>query len=531
MIRLYKISNTISFLVVISLVFFTACESASTDNQENVDEKVSYDYNQPHRPQFHFSPPEKWMNDPNGMVYYQGEYHLFYQYYPDSTVWGPMHWGHAVSKDLISWEHLPIALYPDSLGYIFSGSAVVDWNNTSGFGTEENPPMVAIFTYHNHARDRQPNVQKQALAYSNDKGRTWNKYEGNPVLTDPESIDFRDPKIIWHAQSSKWVMALAEADQIGFYGSADLKSWELLSKFGKTEGSHDGVWECPDLFQLIDQAGVPKWVLLVSIGTGGSRGSATQYFVGQFSGKRFINDNEPEKVLWLDHGWDNYAGVTWSDIPKNDGRRIFMGWMSNWLYADKVPTEKWRSTMTLPRQLAIYPTRKQGHLLASRPVEEMQLLRIKALDINRTVIVGSTDWTDKLMGDSTLLNFEFTVTDITKGRDRSWKLTFENRLGEALAIGYADSTDRFFIDRSMAGDTTFYEGFGQVHLAPRVAEVAQMPINIWLDRSSVEVFADNGTVVMTDLFFPSEGWTSLTFQSGQEAVLVEGSVYELRSIW
>lgn len=517
---------------MISLVWLYACGPALEEKGSPIaSTEVRYDYDQPHRPQFHFSPPEKWMNDPNGMVFYQGEYHLFYQYYPDSTVWGPMHWGHAVSKDLMTWEHLPIALYPDSLGYIFSGSAVVDWDNTSGFGTAENPPMVAIYTYHDPNPAGQTNFQYQGIAYSTDKGRTWIKYDQNPVLSDESSVDFRDPKVFWHQQSSKWVMILAEGNQVGFYGSADLKNWESLSKFGANEGSHLGVWECPDLFQLIDQNGVPKWVMLVSIGTGGPKGSATQYFVGQFSGKRFMNDNIPETVRWLDYGWDNYAGVTWSDIPKPDGRRIFMGWMSNWLYATKVPTEKWRSAMTLPRQLAIYPTKKQGHLLATRPVEEMQLLRTKAVDINRTVIAGETDWTPKLMGDSTLLNFEFTVTDITNGRDRSWKLNFSNRRGDALAIGYQDSTDQFFIDRTMAGDSIFHEDFAKIHYADRVSEVPQQPINIWLDRSSIEIFADNGTVVMTDLFFPTETWSKLTFESGKEAVLVEGTVYELRSIW
>lgn len=508
-----------------------ACGPAADEKETPAVVETGLDYNQPHRPQFHFSPEEKWMNDPNGMVYYQGEYHLFYQYHPESTVWGPMHWGHAVSKDLLTWEHLPIALYPDSLGYIFSGSAVVDWDNTSGFGTAENPPMVAIYTYHDPKREGQTNFQYQGIAYSIDKGRTWEKYDQNPVLADESSVDFRDPKVFWHIQSAKWVMILAEGNQVGFYGSSDLKNWESLSKFGEDQGNHDGVWECPDLFQLIDQNGVPKWVMLVSVGPGGSRGSGTQYFVGQFSGKRFINDGAVDSVLWLDHGWDNYAGVTWSDIPTQDGRRIFMGWMSNWLYATKVPTEKWRSAMTMPRQLAIYPTQKYGHLLASRPVEEMQLLRTRAVDIDRTIIAGVADWTDKLMGDSTLLNFEFTVTDITNGRDRSWRLNFSNRRGEQLIIGYQDSRDQFFIDRSLAGDTTFHDRSAEIHFADRVSEVPQMPINIWIDRSSVEVFADNGTVVMTELFFPTEPWTSLIFQSGKEAVLVEGTVFELRSIW
>ena len=519
-----------SLIGCVSLLWLMSCSGGKDSEAISAEQnKIRYDYSQPHRPQFHFSPPEQWMNDPNGMVYYQGEYHLFYQYYPDSTVWGPMHWGHAISEDLVHWEHYPIALYPDSLGYIFSGSAVVDWNNTSGFGTEANPPLVAIYTYHDPNREGQNNFQYQGIAYSIDKGRSWTKYEQNPVLAEESSVDFRDPKVFWHLQSEKWVMTLAEGNQVGFYGSQDLKHWESLSKFGIDQGSHLGVWECPDLFQIKDQSGIPKWVLLVSIGPGGSRGSDTQYFIGQFSGSRFINDYEPDQVFWMDHGWDNYAGVTWSDVPQADGRRIFMGWMSNWLYATRVPTVKWRSAMTLPRELAIYPTRT-GHRLASRPIQEMQLLYDKSIAINRTVVAGTTDWTDKLMGDSTLLNFEFQVTDISR-KGRSWKLIFGNTSDESLVLGYDDVSDQYFIDRRNAGAHEFHEEFAAVHYAPRISEVAQMPVSIWLDRSSVELFGDNGTVVMTDLFFPSDAWTSLRFESGTEAVLVEGSVYALESVW
>jgi sucrose-6-phosphate hydrolase SacC (GH32 family) len=210
-------------------------------------------YSEQHRPQFHFSPPEKWMNDPNGMVYYDGEYHLFYQHYPDSNVWGPMHWGHAASRDMIHWEHLPIALYPDTLGYIFSGSAVVDRNNTSGFGRDGRPPLVAIYTYHDMPGEKagRPDYQSQAIAYSTDKGRTWTKYAGNPVIPNPlKNKDFRDPKVFWHEPSARWVMALAAFDHIEFWTSPDLKKWQHRSDFGRGLGEHDGVWECPDLFAL-----------------------------------------------------------------------------------------------------------------------------------------------------------------------------------------------------------------------------------------------------------------------------------------
>ena len=243
--------KTIYYNLLLSIYIAISACTSDTKKEEaaEMNTAASY-YTEQHRPQFHFSPEKMWMNDPNGMVFYNDEYHLFYQYYPDSTVWGPMHWGHAVSKDLVHWEHLPIALYPDSLGYIFSGSAVVDWNNTSGLGTEENPPLVAIFTYHDAEGEKEGrnDYQTQGIAYSLDNGRTWEKYADNPVLENPGIKDFRDPKVSWHAATEKWVMILAVLDHVELYGSKDLKSWEKLSEFGKEVGAHGGVWECPDLF-------------------------------------------------------------------------------------------------------------------------------------------------------------------------------------------------------------------------------------------------------------------------------------------
>ena len=258
-------------------------------------------YQEQHRPQFHFSPESKWMNDPNGMVYYDGEYHLFYQYYPDSTVWGPMHWGHAVSRDLVHWEHLPTALYPDSLGYIFSGSALVDWNNTSGFGKDGQPPLIAIFTHHDPVGEKagRNDFQYQSIAYSNDKGRTWTKYEGNPVVPNPGIRDFRDPKVIWDKDSEQWIMVFAAWDHVKFYASPNLKDWTHLSDFGKAWGSHAGVWECPDLFPMqVEGSATQKWVLLLSINPGSvNGGSGTQYFVGDFDGKDFVLDPEFAKAF------------------------------------------------------------------------------------------------------------------------------------------------------------------------------------------------------------------------------------------
>ena len=288
------------------LILATRCSKEKQTSHEGP-------YAEAHRPQIHFSPPENWMNDPNGMVFHSGVYHLFYQYYPDSTVWGPMHWGHATTSDLIHWENHPIALYPDSLGYIFSGSAVVDENNTSGFGKEGKIPLVAIFTHHNPKAEKESptTVENQSIAFSLDDGYTWTKYTGNPVLKNPGIRDFRDPKVFWFEDGKKWIMTLAASDQIIFYSSPDLKTWTKESEFGKEFGAHGGVWECPDLFSL-QYKDETIWVLIVNINPGGPNGgSAAQYFTGQFDGKTFIPYQTDTR--WADYGPDDYAGVTWSN--------------------------------------------------------------------------------------------------------------------------------------------------------------------------------------------------------------------------
>ncbi|MEL6925104.1 MAG: glycoside hydrolase family 32 protein, partial [Bacteroidota bacterium] len=424
-----KITTTFLIILVFCITFFSCQDTAETkkDNEVNViatSQTATDFYTEKHRPQFHFSPPAKWMNDPNGMVYYEGEYHLFYQHYPDSTVWGPMHWGHAVSSDMINWEHLPIGLYPDELGYIFSGSAVVDHNNTSGFGKDGAPPMIAIFTHHEPegARDESNKTfQYQSIAYSNDKGRSWTKYEGNPVVPNPGIRDFRDPKVSWHEASNQWVMVFAAWDQVKFYGSPDLKKWTHLSDFGKTHGSHGGVWECPDLFPLqVEGTNETKYVLLVSINPGAPNGgSGTQYFVGDFDGRSFVLDEnfsgqvQNENGVWIDYGRDNYAGVTWSDIPETDGRRLFLGWMSNWHYAQVVPTDTWRSAMTLPRVLSLKKT-DRGYQLFTQMAKEVEQLRNQSATLAAGEISADMDLTEKLSAAEGLRELTLTL-NLPKG--------------------------------------------------------------------------------------------------------------------
>ena len=330
-------------------------------------------YKEEYRPQFHFSPAKGWMNDPNGLVYYEDEYHLFFQYHPESILWGPMHWGHAVSKDLVHWKELPVALFPDEHGMIFSGSVVIDEYDTTGF-FEGGRGLVAVFTHSN------TNPQAQSLAYSKDKGRTWEKYIGNPVIPNPGMEDFRDPKVIWHHESGRWIMVLACYDHVKFYSSPNLLQWKLESEFGIMKGSHAGVWECPDLFCLpVFDANNPdtqhtKWVLSVNINSGGfAGGSGNQWFMGTFDGQQFVTDHPSENVRWTDYGADFYASQSFYGTQNKDNRLIWLAWMNNWKYASETPTRSWRSAMSLPRKLFLKIVEDHFYLV-QQPVEELSIL-------------------------------------------------------------------------------------------------------------------------------------------------------------
>ncbi|MFK7921196.1 MAG: glycoside hydrolase family 32 protein [Bacteroidia bacterium] len=518
--------------ILLCLFVFTACQESKTETQavaiKTASKTLAYD--EPHRPQYHFSPPAKWMNDPNGMVFYEGEYHLFYQYYPDSTVWGPMHWGHAVSEDLVNWQHLPIALYPDSLGLIFSGSAVIDWNNSSGLAPEGEVPMVAIFTYHNMEGERNGSLdfQTQGIAYSLDKGRTWTKYEGNPVIPNPGLKDFRDPKVFWHDASESWVMIFARGDQVQIYRSPNLKEWTLASEFGVDQGSHGGVWECPDLFQLkVPASEEKKWVMIVSLGRGGANGgSGTMYFIGDFDGTSFSNNNSPETVLWLDYGTDNYAGVTWSDVPKEDGRRLFMGWMSNWHYATLVPTEKWRSAMTIGRELQLAET-EAGLRMISMPVAEQDQLRQDA----QQIAAGEVNGKRVLASDSRLAELLLSFEYDPKAPPSKFGVRFSNTKGEEYLVGLDLKTNEFYTDRRNAGKTDFSEHFAKLHTAPRISSATKVDFHLYLDLASMELFADGNEVVFTDIFFPTEDFGEIeAFSEGGKVKLSAGTIYPLNKM-
>jgi fructan beta-fructosidase len=478
-------------------------------------------YSEPHRPQIHFTPKEHWMNDPNGLVYYNGTYDLFYQYYPGGVVWGPMHWGHATSKDLFRWQHQPIALYPDTLGYIFSGSTVVDYKNSSGFGKNGKIPIVAIFTHHDPKGEKEgrSDYQYQSLAYSLDEGKTWIKYSGNPVLNNPGIKDFRDPKVSWNEVAGKWIMTLAVLDHINFYSSSDLKNWTKESEFGKDMGAHGGVWECPDLFSLNYQ-GKKLWVLIVNLNPGGPNGgSATQYFIGDFDGhefKPFATDTR-----WLDYGPDEYAGVTYSNTGN---RRIFLGWMSNWLYGQQVPTEKWRSAMTVPRDLSIKKVGEK-YLITSMPIKEISKLFRKQMNFQNVLAshFNLTSKTAKLAGPARL--------KITSDRIEDFSITFSNELGQKLLIGFEKETNSYFIDRTHSGKVDFEKSFAARHTAPRFASQQNFDLTLIIDNASVELFTDNGLTVMTEIFFPDKIFSNITIDSKNKFLIKTLQLTTLRSVY
>jgi len=353
------------------------------------------------RPVCHFTPPEYWLNDPNGLVYHAGEYHLFYQHHPHSLNWGPMHWGHAVSHDLLNWEHLPIALHPDEHGMIFSGSAVIDKQNTAGFGQNA---MVVVFTHH-HER-----TESQSIAYSLDNGRTWTKYAGNPVIPAPNPPgDFRDPKVFWH--HDHWVMLLSAGRVVLIYTSPNLLDWKQTDRF--TSGSDDGsIWETPDLFQLsIEGTNESCSVLTLGINAGTlSDQTGTQYVIGQFDGERFTPDTNPATPLWADYGPDFYASQTWNDEPH--GRRICIAWMNNWCYSANTPADDWRGTMTLPRQFTLVQTDK-GIRLSQNPIPEMNSLRGKSFHFEKKTIRAGENPLEIIRGLSLEIIAEIEITPET----------------------------------------------------------------------------------------------------------------------
>lgn len=646
------------------------------------------DYQEPFRPQYHFTPAKNWMNDPNGLVYYAGEYHLFYQYNPFGDKWGHMSWGHAVSPDMVHWKHLPLALSESDGVMVFSGSAVIDWKNSSGFGKDGNPPMVAVYTGYNTTN----NLQYQCIAYSNDKGRTWTKYAGNPVI-NIGSKNFRDPKVQWYEPTKRWIMtvSLSAQHKVCFYASTNLIHWNLLSQFGPA-GATGGVWECPDLFPLpVDGTAEKRWVLAVNIGSGSvAGGSGGQYFIGQFDGAKFTMDtnSEPqampafvppgevladfegrdygawkvsgnafgpgpaqgsladqnpvagfmghglvnsfyhgdqsigtllspeftisrpfvnfligggagkdtrmelrvdgkvvrstsgqdaeeltwqawdvhafigksarlkivdqatggwghinvdqimladapahgpsEPALWFDYGPDDYAAVSWSDIPPADGRRLWLGWMSNWQYGQDEPTAPWRSAMTIPRRLTLRGT-TEGIRLMQQPVRELRSLRDKHVAFEGGSLAEANQWLAKnhIEGDQLEMTVEFpSQSDGVEG------VKVLKGPGDETVIGVNRKRGTVFVDRTHSGNVSFNPKFPGIYEAPLMAHGGQVKLHIFVDACSVEVFVNDGERVLTTLVFPASNDRGVQFfgtQSGAKIGACE--TWKLNSIW
>ena len=464
--------NSTLFVFGILFIVLTAC----------VNQPAHHLTDEPFRSVYHHSPAQNWMNDPNGMFYDDATqlWHLYYQHNPFGTTWGPMHWAHATSTDLIHWEQHPIALAPDSLGTIFSGSIVIDRNNTAGFG--ENA-IVAIYTQSEICG------QHQSIAYSLDGGMTFTKYEGNPVLKG-DIADFRDPKVFWDEQTNRWMMILACQQEVRFYSSINLRDWTYESSFGANYGEHGGVWECPDLVQLGD-----KWVLLLNINPGGPfGGSATQYFVGDWNGKTFTCIDMPEETKWLDYGKDHYATVTWHNAPNN--RVVAIGWMSNWQYANVVPTQAFRSQNTIARDLSLY-TDDKGEI--------------------RVAVVPSPE-NDALLGKKITRPADACVIDLELSGTETSVITLSNSKGEKVVMTLDVHAHTFAMDRTAAGDCSFSQDFAAVTVSPLFVAREQYNVRLFIDHCSIEAFDANGYWAMTNLVFPTKPYNQIKVQGGKATI-------------
>nr|WP_278676809.1 DUF4980 domain-containing protein [Phocaeicola coprocola] len=470
-----------------------------------------------YRPVYHHTPVYGWMNDPNGMFYKDGVYHLYFQYNPYGSMWGNMTWGHSTSTDLTHWTYEGTAIVPDAWGAIFSGSCVVDKDNTAGFG------KGAVVAFYTSAKSTPwGDVQSQSMAYSLDNGKTFIKYEHNPILTSAER-DFRDPKVFWYAPGKHWVMMLAVGQEMQIYSSGNLKEWKKESSFGAMQGAHGGVWECPDLVELpIEGTKEKKWVLICNLNPGGPfGGSAAQYFVGSFDGKKFVNES-PTQTKWLDWGKDNYATVTWSNAPA--GRCIALGWMSNWQYANNVPTTQYRSANTLARDLTLY--RVGGELyLKSKPSPEIKKARAEEKKIPTFEVKGNYEVASLLADNKGAYEIEMAIEN--KGTSKI-DFSLMNEKGEKVAMYYDVVRKQFVMDRSASGIVGFSRDFPAVTVAP-VRNTDQIHLRLFIDRSSVEAFGEEGEYVMTNLVFPAEPYNRMVFSSDKGSYIVKSmNVYRLQ---
>lgn len=469
------------------------------------------------RPVYHHTPAYGWMNDPNGMFYKDGVYHLYFQYNPYGSVWGNMHWGHSTSTDLMHWKFEGCAIVPDAWGAIFSGSCVVDHENTAGFGKE------AVVAFYTSAKSTPwGDIQMQSMAYSLDNGKTFTKYEGNPILTSSEK-DFRDPKVFWYAPGKHWVMILAVGQHMEIYSSVNLKEWKKESEFGAMQGAHGGVWECPDLVEIpVEGTREKKWVLICNLNPGGPfGGSAAQYFVGSFDGKKFVNES-PTQTKWMDWGKDNYATVTWSNAP--DGRCIALGWMSNWQYANNVPTRQYRSANTLARDLTLYREGQELYL-KSTPSVEVKKARGKKVSIPSFKVSEKHEIVNLFEEKQGAYEVEIVIQNAGASKIAFCLL---NDKGEKVSMYYDLNRKQFVMDRSESGTVDFSKDFPAVTVAP-VNVDKELTLRLFVDRSSIEAFGEDGKFVMTNLVFPSQPYVKMCFEADKNGYAVKSlNVYKLQ---
>ena len=462
-----------------------------------------------YRPAYHFTPAYGWMNDPNGMFYKDGVYHLYYQHNPYFSTWSNMHWGHATTTNFIDWEHQPVAIAPNGLGAIYSGSAIVDKNNCSGFGKD------AIIAFYTSAGVR----ETQSVAYSLDGGMSFTPYENNPVLTS-EIRDFRDPKVVWNEETQKWIMVLAVKDRVEFYSSTNLLDWTFESEFGEEYGWHGGIWECPDLLEMpIGDKGDTRWVLICNINPGGLYGgSSTQYFIGDFDGNKFSCEDNPEEVKWMDYGKDHYATVSWSNTP--DSRNTVIAWMSNWQYANSVPTKQYRSATSLPRDLGLYEFEGE-HYVSVAPAKEVEEMITPSATSYK---VGTVNGKKEVQQFDLENNGRYEVELEIKNRSAEIVgIELSNEAGEFVRIYYDIAKQEVVMDRNNSGKVDFNKHFPAITRAPINSDSKTMGMRIFVDNSSIELFDSASRWVMTNIVFPSQPYTKMTLYS-------EGGSYKVTQI-
>lgn len=541
-------------------IFAVACAASAAFAQS---------YDEPYRPQYHFTPAKNWMNDPNGLVYHEGKYHLYYQYNPTGDVWGNMSWGHAISPDLMHWDEQPVALsaFDSPAGSLkelyFSGSAVTDTKRTSGWGSRNNPPLVAMYTSYypenltlSNGQFVRGGTQAQSIAYSVDDGLTWEQYEGNPVIPEPPSQyadqwkDFRDPFVFWYAPKNHWVMALALALQhkVLLYTSDNLKEWQLVSEFGPFNAV-GGVWECPSLteFHVDGRKDQSKWLLMLGLNPGGPafpEGSGTQYFVGSFDGTNFTPDEDtirdplngtatgPDDTVspqanWADWGPDYYAAVPWNGLPAN--KHVAVGWMNSWAYADRIPTSPWRSAMSIPRSLAL-KTLDGKVKLVQQPVSQL-----KGLERVRPLLQRSWKRLDSGSVDLPITPKTLDLELSFRPGKNSSRLGVDVRAsadGARTRVGYDFNTAQMFVDRTASGDSSFSDFFRGVSYAPLSADKhGQVKLRILLDWSSVEVFGGQGESTITAQIFPNDSDVEARLVSEGDVENVKLKVLPVGSVW